>query len=269
MTEFHGRHGWQRRRCVRFVAMLVLFASCGVCDDVLMAVEPNVAASDASTDDAKKSSFDPSDKYESRKIEGWTIRLHSGFASAQPELCDETLILVREQLRQIIRKVPAPAVEKLRSIPIWVEEAEPHHACMAYHPDAGWLRANNMNPDKARCVELANAKNFLSWTKQQPWMILHELAHGYHHQFVEGGFEHPELAECLDQAKSEKLYDTVLRIDGRSERAYALTNQQEYFAEQSEAYFGTNDFYPFVRPELSRHDPRMFALLEKLWGVGR
>jgi len=45
----------------------------------------------------------------------------------------------------------------------------------------------------------------------------------------------------------------------------ALTNQMEYFAEQSEAFFGTNDFYPFVRSELERHDPRMFALLKKLW----
>ena len=29
----------------------------------------------------------------------------------------------------------------------------------------------------------------------------------------------------------------------------------EYFAEASEAYFGTNDFFPFVRIELRRHDP--------------
>ena len=39
----------------------------------------------------------------------------------------------------------------------------------------------------------------------------------------------------------------------------------EYFAEASEAYFGTNDFYPYVRSELRRHDPRMYHLLERLW----
>ena len=42
-------------------------------------------------------------------------------------------------------------------------------------------------------------------------------------------------------------------------------NAKEYFAEASEAYFGTNDFYPFVRAELKKHDPEMFRLLEKLW----
>jgi len=51
------------------------------------------------------------------------------------------------------------------------------------------------------------------------------------------------------------------------ERAYAMTNQQEYFAETSESFFGTNDFFPFVQVELQRHDPTMYELLKKLWGV--
>ena len=34
----------------------------------------------------------------------------------------------------------------------------------------------------------------------------------------------------------------------------------------TEAYFGTNDFYPFVRAELKQHDPKTFALLESIWG---
>jgi hypothetical protein len=39
----------------------------------------------------------------------------------------------------------------------------------------------------------------------------------------------------------------------------------EYFAEATEAFFGTNDFYPFVRSELKQHDPQMYDLLRKLW----
>jgi len=44
-----------------------------------------------------------------------------------------------------------------------------------------------------------------------------------------------------------------------------LNNDQEYFAESTEAFFGTNDFYPFVRSELQHHDPHMYQLLKKLW----
>jgi hypothetical protein len=40
----------------------------------------------------------------------------------------------------------------------------------------------------------------------------------------------------------------------------------EYFAEGTEAYLGTNDFYPFVRGELIRHDPLLAELLSEVWG---
>ena len=41
----------------------------------------------------------------------------------------------------------------------------------------------------------------------------------------------------------------------------------EYFAEASEAYFGENDFYPFVKAELKRHDPNLEAVVAELWAL--
>ncbi|MEE3219803.1 MAG: zinc-dependent peptidase, partial [Planctomycetota bacterium] len=68
----------------------------------------------------------------------------------------------------------------------------------------------------------------------------------------------------------EKKYEKVLLYNGRKVRHYALTNHKEYFAECSEAYFGTNDFYPFVRAELKEHDPHVYALLDEIWrGIPR
>jgi hypothetical protein len=215
--------------------------------------------------ESPKAPFEPTDRYAIREVDGWKVYVNSGFERDKPELCRETLNLLGHQLYQITRMVPAAAVEKLRKIPVWVELNEPHHPCMCYHPHAGWLRAHDMNPEKARSIEIANARNFLTWTKQQPWMVFHELAHGYHYQFIEGGYDNADLATALSAAKEEKLYDDVLHINGRRQRHYALTNQMEYFAEQSEALFGTNDFFPFVRSELEYHDPRMFALLNRLW----
>ncbi len=52
----------------------------------------------------------------------------------------------------------------------------------------------------------------------------------------------------------------------RLDRAYALTNAKEYFAECTEAFFTKNDFFPFTRDELQKHDPEMFDLLTQLWG---
>jgi len=244
-------------RFLRLIAVFILL-------DALLA-RGQIRSSATRGDEPEPTAYEPTESYDLREIDGWTVHLNKRFEREQPELCAEMLALLRHQLYQITRMVPAPAVEKLRQIGVWVELDEPHHPCMCYHPDPGWLREHDMNPDKARCIEVANARNFLTWTKQQPWMVFHELAHGYHHQFVEGGYENTDLATALAAAKEEKLYDEVLHINGRKQKHYALTNQMEYFAEQSEAFFGTNDFFPFVRSELEHHDPRMFALLEKLW----
>jgi hypothetical protein len=210
--------------------------------------------------------YEPTDAYASETIEGWTVLVNRSFRRRDEQLSGDTLALLRQQLYLIARNVPPRAVDKLRQIKIWVEEAEPHHPCMCYHPDQDWLREHDMNPDKARSVELANAKNFLSWTHDQPWMVFHELAHGYHHQFLHDGFENAELRAAFERVVQAKTYDSVLHINGRRERHYALTNPQEYFAESSEAYFGTNDFYPFVRSELKEVDPGGCDLLQSVWG---
>ncbi len=214
--------------------------------------------------DQEARSFAPTECYEVQRIEGWEVLVHQDLLD-DPALADQTLELLRHQLYEIGRRVPHAAVKRLQTIRIWVEREEPHHPCMAYHPDTGWLKTHDMNPEKARCVEIANARNFLSWTIDQPWMVLHELAHGYHHQFLDDGFHNAEVRDAFQHAIKSMIYDSVLRINGRDDLAYATTNPMEYFAEASEAFFGTNDFYPYVRSELRRHDPELFALLQSVW----
>ena len=79
------------------------------------------------------------------------------------------------------------------------------------------------------------------------------------------------IKAAYEKANASGKYDRVERKDGegrsRLERAYAMVTSQEYFAECTEVYFSRNDFFTFTRDELKRHDPEMFTLLEKLWGV--
>jgi hypothetical protein len=221
---------------------------------------------DAPPAPAKQPLFDPIEQYEKRTIEGWQVLVNKRLlARDNQDLCERTLRLLEDHLFRITRVVPAEALTKLRKIPIWVDLAHPLHPCMCYHPDAGWLRAHGMNPQKAGSVEIANARNFLIWTHEQPWMVLHELAHAYHDKVL--GFDNAEVKACFDRAVASKAYETVLDIRGNKRRHYALTNDKEYFAETTEAFFGTNDFFPFVRSELRQHDPAGFELMEKVWGV--
>ena len=208
----------------------------------------------------------PSELYETRQVEGWTVLVNRDFLRQKPALAERTLTLLHFQLYQIVRKVPAAAVKKLRKVRIWVEENQPATPCMTYHPGAAWLKEHGVNPDKAKCIELANAQRFLDLTLDQPWMVLHELSHAYHHQFLSDGFENPQIKAAYDRAMRSKIYQKVLHINGREDRAYAVSNPMEYFAEATEAFFGTNDWYPFVRSELKRHDPVAYDLLTRLWG---
>lgn len=212
--------------------------------------------------------WDGRDRYEEKKVEGWTVLVHKDLLGGEhAALGRDVLKLLGEQLHAIVRVAPGPAVDKLRQVPIWVERAHPKHPCMCYHPSAGWLKAHGMNPEKEKAVEVANARNFLAWNRDQPWMVLHELAHAYHDRVL--GWDHAEVRACYEAAVAGKAYEKVLKINGSRGRHYALTDAKEYFAEGTEAYFGTNDFYPFVRAELKEHDPRLYGVLGKVWGASR
>ncbi len=201
------------------------------------------------------------------EVHGFDVRLVHDFG--KHPLHDRVFEELGAQLHQIRRVVPDPALGKLRAIPIWVGFEDERHRqnCMFYHPSPRWLEQHEYPVELARGVEIANAKNFLSWTLQQPWMVLHELAHGYHHQVL--GYGHAGVRAAFGAAKKAGVYDEVLHVNGRKQKHYALTNEQEYFAEATEAYFGTNDFYPFVRSELQHCDARGHALLTKIWGHRR
>ena len=46
-----------------------------------------------------------------------------------------------------------------------------------------------------------------------------------------------------------------------------MNNEMEYFAEMSEAWFGTNDYYPFDREDLKAHDTQAYNLMQEVWNA--
>ena len=123
----------------------------------------------------------------------------------------------------------------------------------------------------AKCVEFTNVRIFEAETNRMPNFALHELAHAYHDRVLTKGFGNPEIEVAYEVAKRNGNYDRVERRDseGRAkmDRAYAMTNPQEFFAESTEAFFSRNDFYPFDRKELNQHDPSTLKRIANIWGV--
>jgi hypothetical protein len=208
---------------------------------------------------------------QTKQIEGWTVLVSDELLKQDKTATERALELLETQLGEIKRVVPQPAVLELQKVTLWFS---PEYAGVnpraEYHPGAGWLRDNKRDAAMVKGVEFTNVRIFERETKRMPNFALHELAHAYHDRVLADGFKNPDIAAAFEKAKATGSYDRVEQRfgDGRSAkaRAYAITSPQEYFAESSEAFFSTNDFFPFNRAQLAEHDPTMFAVCKKLWG---
>ncbi len=208
----------------------------------------------------------PTSAYAIRTIQGFTLLINPDALNRKPEL-DTFYAEVGSQLGFIARSLPPNAVEALRQVKIWVELNNQSEVCKStvFHKDRNWLIAHRFNPEKASAIEICDIRNMVAWSRQnQPMMLLHELAHAY--QFRVVGDQNADILSAFRQAQRDGLYQSVDYSLGGKLRAYATTNEFEYFAELSEAYWGKNDYFPFNRADLMRYDPRGYALMQQVWG---
>ncbi len=210
----------------------------------------------------------PAFTWRERTVEGWNVAISERLLADDAAATQRALDLLAAQLQEIVRVVPAPAVEKLRKVRLWFSPEYPGTGPRAeYHPGADWLREHGRDPNMVRGVEFTNVRIFPAEIRRMPNFVLHELAHAYHDQVL--GTDRKDLLAAYERARASGTYDRVERQDAEGHkhfaRAYALTNVQEYFAETTEAFFVRNDFYPYTRDELLKHDPAMAQLLAKVW----
>jgi len=203
--------------------------------------------------------------HEIRSVEGWNIRVEKALLEKEPELAAEALSLAEMQLRDLTWVLPEERIQELRQVVIVLDLDHPKLKGMQYHPSRQWLKDHGHAEDLALCVHIPQAKSYVSLKRSniQPWVMLHEMAHAWHHQFLD--FNHEGIAAAFSKAVEKGNYEKVMHMNGRTTRHYALTDAKEYFAEGCEAYFGTNDFHPFVRPQLKLHDPTLYGVIEELW----
>lgn len=206
---------------------------------------------------------------EPRDLEGWTVRVDRSLLTGPDAAFGRKALRVLEhKLAEIAQVVPPGPLAALRKVTIVLDARHPLSS-MQYHPSAGWLRQHGYEPTLARCVHIPRVADVTGrfLVNQQPMAVLHELAHAYHDQVL--GFDDPKIKAAWVRFTDSGKYGEVLHISGRRRKHYALTNQMEFFAEMTESFFGTNDFYPFVRGELKQELPDVDKLLTEVWGVQR
>jgi dipeptidyl-peptidase-4 len=231
-----------------------------------MLLLPGAARADEHGGEAEQS---PGDRYEPvvKEMLGWTVYIQPTLIDGEHQKEGEkALAMLEDHLRRIAVLVEQPQLKRLRKVEIWIEQDHPELGAMQYHPSLGWLKRNGHDPRLAKKVHVTNASSLLSRQQmiKHPWVILHELAHGYHHQYL--GFDDPRIKSGYKTAMEKGLYDEVMLYTGATAEHYATTDHKEYFAESTEAYLARNDFYPFVRAELKEHDPQTHKLMKEIWG---
>ncbi len=217
----------------------------------------------------------PLDKVEGYKrhlIEGFTVMMST--EAGEGEIKDAELkpmdVLALEF--QIMKKVmPVKQIELLQKITIWAEwddfqsvgNGREGRALATYYGGSQLSLLNEKkNPFKSKCVTIHSLKILTEQHQpkvdNQSLVVLHEFAHAVHDQLL--GFDHDGIKAAYRQAMERKLYDKA---------QYVSTNEAEFFAELTCAYYDQLQHYPKTREELKKHDPVTHKLLESVWGTAK
>ena len=215
---------------------------------------------------------------------GWPARLEPNCFDDDKELKQ----LFCNHIKHAVSCLPEHARNKLiDNTPLFINKSLKYGpaACpikgrgMCFHPSPHtWLEDMGMSTDKCEAIEIYQASEY--WDDHDCWgpggVFVHEMSHAYHWKCVKDGYDNKEIKNCYDQAMKEGLYNCV-KVHGPQgpvAKAYASTNQMEYFAELSTAFLGGldgdgeyNKWYPFNRSQVREHDPRAYKMLQRIWKV--
>jgi hypothetical protein len=217
----------------------------------------------------KFAAFDKIDGYKRHTVEGFTLVVNDDVANADTSKFDrKPMDVLALELKLITKIMTAKQAEALRGLPVWVEWEEKLEmtngrdgvaTAVYYGGHQASMLQKGKHPLKAKTVTVLQMK--LLTAEHQPktdsgrCVLLHEFAHAVHDQLL--GYDHAGVKAAYAQAMERKLYDKA---------QYASTNEAEFFAELTCAYFDQLHHHPRTRDELKKHDPATFKLMEAAWG---
>lgn len=207
--------------------------------------------------------------YQVHTIEGFNVLVSDETMrhQAADEFERKPLDVLDFELKTITTLMHADAVKVLRGLLIWVEWDESlststgrgSAVAVYYGGHQTQLLAQGKHPLKAKNITILSMQGLTA--EHQPkrdsgrCVILHEMTHAVHDQFL--GYENPLVSAAYKQAMERKLYDPSM---------YASTNEHEFFAELTCAYFDQLHYYPRTRADLEKHDPFTYQFMQNLWG---
>ena len=202
--------------------------------------------------------------HELHQMSWWTVYIEC-IAYDTPGFAEELIGYTRSQMALAADLLPASSIGTLRHTPVWVDASFEDDSSMAIYiedtqdpgsEDLPFLNGIRLSADAVR--------DELTYEIPEGFSV-HELAHAWHCLAYNPCWSATRVMSAYAAAMSDDLYDSVPYLYGDEERAYAATDDAEYFAELSEAWFHTNDYFPFTREDVLAHDPIGAKAIEGAW----
>lgn len=206
------------------------------------------------------------DGYNTHMIEGFTVFVSNESTRHfdEDKYKRKPMEVLELELKGICRVMPPKMLKILQTVKVFVEWEDPESkpkdgrpgiVVARYWYDSGrglGMAQSGRDPRKANNIEILTMRHLTE--KWQPGrtseqiILLHELCHAVHSHLL--GNDN-QLVKATYQAASDRgLYNQVKHESGRELRAYASTNDHEYFAELSCAYLDRCAYFPFTREDL-------------------
>lgn len=215
----------------------------------------------------------PPRKYRATQVLGWKVLVEDSLSLSAPDVEKQALNRLAVILRRAMAVLPASSHAELKKLTLMLmyglEAPEGGRDNGLEFFREGAPRFNStLDPHMSGAVVIYSARN---WLFLSDFWALKALVHEFSHarQLLHWPEDQPDIYGAWRAAMRGGLYQRVKDDGGQLlEKAWATTNQLEYFAELSCMYFVGCNYYPFKREELRSYDPSGYAVVRRIWGLG-
>lgn len=199
-----------------------------------------------------------------RPIDGYTLTIiaEDKLAQESPELLAKAAKKLEHAVQSAIALYPRHIQGEFKGIKYYIFSGA--EASTGGRRGGFWYfrRGNSVSERFDDSIVTRSAKEYLGYSEKAAIQVaVHELAHAfyyYHYRDMYGANK-----QAFDNANSVNLYRNLTSWNGRLiKKAYALTNEREYFAELAKTYLYMNHHQPNDREALRIYDPTGFAMIE-------
>lgn len=204
----------------------------------------------------------------------WSFEVEQQLIDEAPAIAAGAVARLELNLNMIFRLIPPATRKPLTEIKLFVlygskSRGGGYDNGLQYCSENAPKNHQNLDERWSRCVLIHCAENYAKlddiWALKA---LLHEYGHARH--LENWPKKEPELKTAWENAVNSGLYKNMRDYKGEFvQDAYARENELEYIAELSVMYFAKNVYAPFDRAALKKYDPAGYAIVQKVWGLGK